>query len=78
MEAGAEKVQMDFTEARLSLKVDPTGKLLKNFVDLNNRVFDRFQHSPEYRNKIGIHVCPGNPIKECRMTYFVYLSFFRR
>lgn len=60
LEAGADKVQMDFTEARLSLKLDPTGKLLRNFVDLNNRVFDRFQHELEYRSKLGIHICPGN------------------
>ena len=30
-------VQIDFTEARLSLKLDPSGGLLGAFVDLNNR-----------------------------------------
>lgn len=60
LEAGADKVQMDFTEARLSLKIDPSGQLLKTFVELNNRVFDRFMHQPEYQSKLGVHICPGN------------------
>ena len=34
-------VQIDFTEARLSLKLDPSGGLLNAFVDLNNRVLDQ-------------------------------------
>ncbi|CAF3431956.1 unnamed protein product [Rotaria sp. Silwood1] len=59
LEAGADKVQMDFTEARLSLKIDPSGKLLKQFIHLNNRVLDRFNNNPEYQYKIGIHICPG-------------------
>jgi 5-methyltetrahydropteroyltriglutamate--homocysteine methyltransferase len=60
LEAGADIVQMDFTEARLSLKIDPSGQLLKNFVQLNNRVLDRFNDNPEYQNKLGVHICPGN------------------
>ena len=53
---------MDFTEGRLACKEDPrnpwTGKhLLQFFVQLNNRVLDRF--SAEERKNIGIHVCPG-------------------
>ena len=55
--AGAEVVQIDFTEGRLSLKLDPGGGLLKSFVDLNNQVLDRF--SPNERARIGVHVCPG-------------------
>jgi 5-methyltetrahydropteroyltriglutamate--homocysteine methyltransferase len=55
--AGAETVQIDFTEGRLSLKLDPSGGLLKSFVDLNNRVLERF--SDEQRRRIGVHVCPG-------------------
>jgi 5-methyltetrahydropteroyltriglutamate--homocysteine methyltransferase len=57
LEAGAASVQIDFTEARLSLKLDPTGGLLRSFVALNNRVLDRF--SSEDRQRIGVHVCPG-------------------
>lgn len=55
--AGAETVQIDFTEGRLSLKLDPSGGLLKSFVSLNNKVLDRF--SDWERTRIGVHVCPG-------------------
>jgi 5-methyltetrahydropteroyltriglutamate--homocysteine methyltransferase len=55
--AGAETVQIDFTEGRLSLKLDPSGGLLHSFVDLNNQVIDRF--SDAERARIGVHVCPG-------------------
>jgi 5-methyltetrahydropteroyltriglutamate--homocysteine methyltransferase len=55
--AGADSVQIDFTEGRLSLKLDPSGGLLENFVALNNRVLDRF--SPDERRRIGVHTCPG-------------------
>lgn len=56
-DAGATTVQIDFTEARLSLKLDPSGNLLRSFVALNNQVLDRF--SAEERRRIGVHVCPG-------------------
>ncbi len=55
--AGAYGVQIDFTEARLSVKLDPSRGLLRQFVDLNNRVLDRF--SAEERRRIGVHTCPG-------------------
>jgi len=55
--AGAESVQIDFTEGRLSLKLDPSGGLLRSFVDLNNAVLDRF--SADERSRIGVHTCPG-------------------
>ncbi len=54
---GADSVQIDFTEGRLSLKLDPSGSLLESFVALNNRVLDRF--SPLERLRIGVHTCPG-------------------
>jgi 5-methyltetrahydropteroyltriglutamate--homocysteine methyltransferase len=54
---GAYNVQIDFTEARLSLKLDPSGGLLQSFIDLNNRVLARF--TEEERKKIGVHSCPG-------------------
>ena len=57
LDAGAYNVQIDFTEARLSLKLDPSGGLLRTFVDLNNRVLDRF--SDDDRRRIGVHTCPG-------------------
>ncbi len=53
----AHNVQVDFTEARLSLKLDPSKGLLNAFVDLNNRVLDHF--SAEERTRIGVHTCPG-------------------
>jgi 5-methyltetrahydropteroyltriglutamate--homocysteine methyltransferase len=57
LEAGAYNVQIDFTEARLSLKLDPSGSLLKSFIGLNNRVLERF--TPIERKRIGVHSCPG-------------------
>lgn len=57
LEAGAAVVQVDFTEARLSLKLDPSGSLLRSFIALNNQVLDRFTAGE--RKRIGVHVCPG-------------------
>jgi methionine synthase II (cobalamin-independent) len=60
--AGAARVSIDFTEGRLATRADPrnpwTGRnMLPHFIELNNRVLDRF--SPEERSRIGIHTCPG-------------------
>lgn len=57
LQKGAHAVQIDFTEGRLAMKIDPTGKLLESFVDLNNMVLSRF--TPEERTRIGVHTCPG-------------------
>jgi 5-methyltetrahydropteroyltriglutamate--homocysteine methyltransferase len=54
---GAHVVQIDFTEGRLSIKLDPSRQLLKSFVELNNQVLRRF--SAEERKRIGVHTCPG-------------------
>jgi 5-methyltetrahydropteroyltriglutamate--homocysteine methyltransferase len=54
---GAHSVQIDFTEGRLAVKLDPTKQLLKSFVALNNRVLERF--TPAERQRIGVHTCPG-------------------
>jgi 5-methyltetrahydropteroyltriglutamate--homocysteine methyltransferase len=51
------KVQIDFTEGRLAVKLDPSGDLLHRFIDLNNLGLARF--SPEERQRIGVHTCPG-------------------
>ena len=56
------RVSIDFTEGRLANKNDSrnpwTGKdMLDDFIELNNRVIDRF--SAEERKNIGIHTCPG-------------------
>jgi 5-methyltetrahydropteroyltriglutamate--homocysteine methyltransferase len=57
LQAGAASVQIDFTEARLSLKLDPSAGLLRSFIALNNQVLERF--TSEERQRIGVHVCPG-------------------
>src|SRR5213596_2227070 len=54
---GASTVQIDFTEARLSVKLDPSKQLLRAFVALNNRVLERFTAAE--RQRIGVHTCPG-------------------
>jgi 5-methyltetrahydropteroyltriglutamate--homocysteine methyltransferase len=54
---GAYKVQIDFTEGRLAMKIDPSGDLLHRFIDLNNLALARF--SPADRQRIGVHTCPG-------------------
>ncbi len=61
-EAGAARVSVDFTEGRLATRADPrnpwTGAgMLPHFIELNNRVLDRF--TAEERVRIGIHTCPG-------------------
>jgi 5-methyltetrahydropteroyltriglutamate--homocysteine methyltransferase len=57
LEAGAHNVQIDFTEGRLSVKLDPSRGLLRQFIELNNRVLSRF--TDEERRRIGVHTCPG-------------------
>jgi 5-methyltetrahydropteroyltriglutamate--homocysteine methyltransferase len=54
---GAFDVQIDFTEGRLAMKVDPSGRLLANFIDLNNLALARL--SPAERARLGVHTCPG-------------------
>ncbi|PXX70619.1 5-methyltetrahydropteroyltriglutamate--homocysteine methyltransferase [Nocardia tenerifensis] len=57
LDGGAHSVQLDFTEGRLSLKLDPSGGLLDQFIALNNRVLERF--TSDERQRIGVHTCPG-------------------
>lgn len=54
---GAYKVQIDFTEGRLAMKIDPSGQLLHSFIDLNNLALSRF--SAQDRQRLGVHTCPG-------------------
>ncbi len=61
---GAHTVQLDFTEGRLAVKLDPTGQLLKRFIDLNNLALSRFSETE--RKRIGIHTCPGG---DCDSTH---------
>jgi methionine synthase II (cobalamin-independent) len=67
--AGAKRVSIDLTEGRLACRNHPnsplTGRnMLAHFIDLNNRVLDRF--SAEERTNIGIHTCPGG---DCDSTH---------
>ena len=54
---GAHAVQIDFTEGRLAMKIDPSGDLLNSFIDLNNLALARF--SSGERQRLGVHTCPG-------------------
>ncbi|KAF8674508.1 5-methyltetrahydropteroyltriglutamate-homocysteine S-methyltransferase [Rhizoctonia solani] len=61
-QAGAVRVSIDFTEGRLALRNDSrnpwTGeRLLDFFLELNNRVINRF--TAVERAHIGVHTCPG-------------------
>lgn len=69
LEAGAPRVSIDFTEGRLACKNDSrnpwTGRgMLPHFIELNNRVIDRF--TAEERRNIGVHTCPGG---DCDSTH---------
>ena len=55
--AGAHTVQVDFTEGRLAMKLDPSGQLLDSFIRLNNLALSRFTAAE--RNRIAVHTCPG-------------------
>ncbi len=57
LQKGAHRVQIDFTEGRLAMKIDPSGLLLSRFIDLNNLALARF--SAADRQRIGVHTCPG-------------------
>jgi 5-methyltetrahydropteroyltriglutamate--homocysteine methyltransferase len=57
LEKGAQKVQIDFTEGRLAVKIDPSGGLLGSFIDLINLALARFTAAE--RQGLGVHTCPG-------------------
>ena len=64
LDKGAHAVQIDFTEGRLAMKIDPTGALLQSFIELNNLALSRF--TDEERTRIGVHTCPGG---DCDSTH---------
>jgi methionine synthase II (cobalamin-independent) len=78
--AGAVRVSVDFTEGRLANKNDArnpwTNKnMLQEFIDLNNRVFDRF--TADERRNIGLHTCPGgdcDSVHSLEVPYELLLS----
>jgi 5-methyltetrahydropteroyltriglutamate--homocysteine methyltransferase len=74
--AGAHCVQMDFTEGRLALKLDPTGALLDSFIALNNRVLGRF--TEDERRRIGVHACPGGDMDSTHSADVDYAGLLPR
>ncbi len=57
LETGAASVQLDCSLTRLTLKLDPSKGLLRDFVALDNEVLGRFGAGD--RARIGVHTCPG-------------------
>lgn len=57
LDAGADSVQLDFTEGRLAIKLDPSKGVLRDFIEVNNGVLSRF--SAEEHARLGVHTCPG-------------------
>jgi 5-methyltetrahydropteroyltriglutamate--homocysteine methyltransferase len=57
LEAGAHKVQVDFAEGPLALRLDPSGQLLASFIELENMALRRF--SPDERSLLGVYAAPG-------------------
>ena len=70
---GAARVQIDFTEARFAMKIDPTGELLSTFIDLNNLAMARF--SSAERKVIGVHTCPGGDRDSTHSAEVDYAEF---
>jgi 5-methyltetrahydropteroyltriglutamate--homocysteine methyltransferase len=70
LDAGADSVQMDFTEARLAIKLDPTLALLEEFIEINNWVLERF--SADERRRICVHSCPGS---DCDATHSAEVNY---
>lgn len=64
LQKGAHAVQIDFTEGRLAMKIDPSGALLTSFIDMNNLALARFSESD--RGRLGVHTCPGG---DCDSTH---------
>ena len=76
LKKGAHKVQVDFTEGRLAVKIDPSGAILNSFIDLNNLALSRF--SPEERRRIGVHTCPGNDLDSTHSADVDYAELLPR
>src|ERR1700677_3425326 len=72
-EKGAQKVQIDFTEGRLAVKLDPSGDLLNSFIGLNNLALSRF--SSAERQRIGVHNSPAGDIDATHSGTVDYSEF---
>ncbi|UJR20389.1 hypothetical protein I4U23_023520 [Adineta vaga] len=67
LKAGADKVQLDFAKTELTLKIDSNGNLLKESIEINNRMLDRF--SSEEQKKLGVHVCSANENEKSQSSH---------
>ena len=70
LQKGAYKVQIDFTEGRLALKIDPSGNLLSTFIDLNNLALSRFSASDRRAHRCAYLPRRGSgfhPQRRCRL-----------
>ena len=74
LQKGAYKVQVDFTEGRFAIKIDPSGNLLSTFIDLNNLALSRFSASD--RERIGVHTCPGGDMDSTHSADVEYSELF--
>src|SRR5438046_9202788 len=72
LKKGAHKVQVDFTEGRLAVKIDPSGHLLNSFIDLNNLALSRF--SPDERRRIGVHTSPARDVASTHSLDLTYAA----
>ncbi|KAG8707619.1 hypothetical protein FRC09_001727 [Ceratobasidium sp. 395] len=73
-QAGAVRVSIDFTEGQLTLRNadvrnpwSTSERLLDFFIDLNNRVINRFTAGE--RAHIGVHTCPGEMCGDGGVSY---------
>ncbi|KAG8765258.1 hypothetical protein FRC12_007602 [Ceratobasidium sp. 428] len=73
-QAGAVRVSIDFTEGQLTLRNadvrnpwSTSERLLDFFIDLNNRVINRFTAGE--RAHIGVHTCPGEMCGDGSVSY---------
>jgi 5-methyltetrahydropteroyltriglutamate--homocysteine methyltransferase len=73
LDAGAHVVQLDFTEGRLSLKLDPSGAVLDDFIALDNQLLERFTDAE--RSRIGVHTCPGGDYDSTHSLDVDYAGF---
>jgi 5-methyltetrahydropteroyltriglutamate--homocysteine methyltransferase len=73
LDAGAHVVQLDFTEGRLSLKLDPSGAVLDDFIALDNQLLERFTGAE--RSRIGVHTCPGGDYDSTHSLDVDYAGF---
>ena len=58
LQKGAHKVQIDFTEGRLAMKLDPSGRSAAQ-LHRSEQSGARRGSSREERQRIGVHTCPG-------------------